>query len=113
MNASRVTGLPGVLAEIEAIAGRAAALELSLALGGCDLYVRRQMPVPPELAGTIAGDRWAAIARRFGGETLHIPLARRALVRHLTARGLDTTQIARRLRITQRTVRRYRRQGAA
>ena len=104
--------LPGVLAEIEAVAGRDAALSLALAHGGEDIYIAARGAQARDLAATVGGTAaWAAIVGRLGGEIVRIPLARRVLVRHLAGQGLNTVQIARRLRITRRTVRRYRREG--
>ena len=106
------TDLPGVLAEIEAVAGRDAALSLALAHGGEDIYIAARGAQARDLAATVGGAAaWAAIVARLGGESVRVPLARRALVRHLADEGLSTVQIARRLRITRRTVRRYRREG--
>ena len=107
------TDLPGVLAEIEAVAGRDAALLLALAHGGEDIYIAARGARARKLAATVGGAAaWEAIVARLGGEIVHVPLARRVLVRHLSDEGLDTAQIARRLRITRSTVRRYRREGA-
>ena len=104
--------LPGVLAEIAAVAGRDAALSLALTHGGEDLYIAARGAQARDLAATVGGAAaWAAIVAHLGGESVHVPLARRVLVRHLAGEGLNTMQIARHLRITRRTVRRYRRDG--
>ena len=103
--------LPGALADIAAAAGRAAACDVALAHGGAESW-----RVPRSLDGEagraladLVGRRAArALARRFGGDALAVPLARRALVVHLAEAGLTTAEIARRLRIARRTVRRYR-----
>ena len=103
--------LPGVLAEIEAVAGREAALEIALAFGGTDIYVSARGAHARAVIDAVGAGAWAAIVARLGGETVHVPLARRALVRHLSSQGVGTAEIARRLHITQRTARRYRRGG--
>ena len=103
--------LPGVLAEIAEVAGRDAALELALAHGGEDAFhIPRPDRLDPDhpLIALAGPARAQAIARRFGGETIAVPLARRALVRHLAGQGLGTAAIAARLRISKRTARRYR-----
>ncbi len=110
-----MTTLPGVLSEIEALAGRGAALGIALAHGGDDGWdVPRALDTPPgqALAGLVGAEAAAAIVGRFGGGAIAVPLARRALVRHLAAQGMSTAEIARRLAITRRTARRYRRHGA-
>lgn len=102
--------LPGVLAEIEALAGREVALALALALGGRSIH----MPRPKNIVAGHAlleacGASAASIAEHYAGECLYIPKARRALVGHLSARGSTTQEIARLLGITGHTVRQYRR----
>ncbi len=104
--------LPGILAEIEATAGREAALGIALAHGGDDgWYVPRRLHAGPgrELVELVGQDAAEAIVRRFGGGAVSVPLARRALVGCLARHGLSTTAIASRLRISRRTARRYRR----
>ena len=106
--------LPGVLAEIAEVAGRAAALEIALVHGGEDAF---HIPRPEHLARdraypliALVGHTAAlAIARRCGGGPVYIPRARRALVAHLAQQGLTTAEIAARLGIARRTARRYRR----
>ena len=106
--------LPGVLAEMADIAGRAAACGIALAHGGDDGWnVPRRVACAPgrALAELVGGRAARAVIRRFGGESVAVPLARRALVAHLAERGLTTTEIARRLGIARRTARRYRREA--
>lgn len=104
--------LPGVLAEIEEIAGREAALALALHLGGAPLHIPKAEHVRPghPLAEVMGAKAARVIAARFQGENVDIPLAQRALVVHLAAGGLSTKEIARKLRITVQAVRRYRSQ---
>ena len=82
--------LLGALADIAAAAGRAAACDVALAHGGAESW-----RVPRSLDGE-------------AGRALADLVGRRALVVHLAAAGLTTSEIARRLRIARRTVRRYR-----
>jgi len=106
------SGLPGVLAEIEAVAGRNAALSLALAHGGEEIYICARGARARQMALTVgSAAAWAAIVANFAGETVHIPLARHALVRQLADEGHNTAQIPRRLQITGGPVRRYRRQA--
>ena len=106
--------LPGVLAEIEEIAGREAALDLALALGGRAVHVPRPDAVHPGHALKLAvGPAAATIAGRFAGETLYVPHARRHLVLHLTSTGQTTREIADRLGISPRAVQQHRRRPPA
>ena len=107
---SERTPLPGILAEIEEIAGRDAAIALALKLGGESVHV----PRPRNMSNghplvEIFGAAAATVSERYAGECLYIPKARRALVRHLAASGLGVREIARMLGITAPTVRQYRR----
>ena len=47
------------------------------------------------------------IAERFQGETLYIPLARRAVVVHMASQGAAVAAIAATLGISTKTVKRY------
>ena len=102
--------LPGVLARIEAVAGREAALRVAFEFGGESLHVPRckRLDVEHRLHRSV-GVGAALIAEHCAGETIYVPLARRVLVMHLSEQGLGTEDIARRLRISRQTVRRYRR----
>ena len=103
--------LLGVLAEIAEIAGREAALALSLASGGCSIYIPRPDRICPDhrLARAIGIEAARAVAERFHGEIVEVPMARRALVRDFARRGVSTAAIAERLKLSRKTVRRYRR----
>ena len=107
--------LPGVLADFAAVAGRGAALAVALAHGGDDGWhvPRRARGAAWRALAELAGEPAArALARAFGGQEVAVPLARRALVVHLSAAGMTATEIARRLGIARRTARRYRREAA-
>ena len=101
--------LPGVLASIEAVAGRDAALKLALAVGGTDLYIPRRagaMTDAHPLAAALGRDAAHEIIRRSGGCQIYIPRARRALAMHL-ARGRSAQEIAGVLGCTRSTIRQY------
>ena len=102
--------LPGVLAEIEEVAGREAALRLALELGGQSIHVPRpqHITVDHPLAAAIGAEAWV-VSDRFQGDCLYIPKARRALVVYLAERGHETAAIAQRLGLTKDSVRQYRR----
>ncbi len=107
--------LPGVLSEIADVAGRAAACTIALAHGGDDgwnIPRRLDSTAGRALADLVGPAPARAVTRRFGGEALAVPLARRALVVHLAQAGLTTTEIARRLGMSRRAARRYRRDAA-
>lgn len=103
--------LPGVLAEIEEVAGRKAALRLALAMGGAELRVPRPETISEEhcIAQAVGVEHARAIAGRFCGECLYVPMARRALVTYLFEDGSKVPEIAAQLGLSRQTVRRYRR----
>ena len=104
-----VSDLPGVLAEIAEIAGRDAAMELALKLGGEALYVPRPARLDPDhrLVVVVGVEASVRIAERFQGEAIDVPLARRALTRWMAARGVPKREIARRLGFSASAARRY------
>ena len=108
--AGKQVPLPGILADIERIAGRKAALRIAVAHGGHgEFYVPRH-PTGARgqaFADVVGSGAAARIMKVMGGEAISVPLARRAVVQWLCARGMTSTQIADRLRITRRTARRY------
>jgi len=105
--------LPGALAEIAAIVGREAALDLAEMHGGRRIYI----PRPQGLGGahqlvTALGDRDAvAVAMEMSGQHVDVPFARRALARRLAERGHRPTEIARRLGISLSAAARYAKAG--
>ena len=103
--------LPGALAEIAEVAGRDAALQLALHLGGAPLHIPKANNVGPDhpLVRAVGAGAARAIVARFEGDNIDIPLAQRALVVHLASSGMSSLEIARRLRMAVQAVRRYRR----
>ncbi len=101
--------LPGVLAEIAELAGREAALKLALAMGGEQIHVPRPDNVKAghPLAGAIGAPAAVLVSGRFAGESLYVPKARRALARHLHAKGTPKAAIAARLGVSIKTARQY------
>ena len=102
--------LPGVIEEIAEVAGRQAAIRLAMRLGGSVIHVPRPSHVSPDhpLAEAIGIDAARAVAERFAGEGLYIPMSRRFVARHLSDEGLAARQIASQLGVSIRTVQRYR-----
>lgn len=107
-NAPPPPPLPGVLAGIEEIAGRDAALRVAEELGGTRIYipkgtraVRRR-----DLSRQIGADALSALADLRGGEELEVPRARRAIIHHLAFIDPQPTNvIARRAAMSERKVR--------
>ena len=104
--------LPGILADIEAAAGRAAALEFAHVRGGARLYVAKKKPsdwmadLPPSAAD--------ALRVAFQGEYIRVPLLTSQHVPNTINAALraeilvteNAHEIARKLRTTIRHVRR-------
>ena len=82
--------LPGVLAETEALAGRAAAL--AERLGGEDMHILRADALHEEhrLVAAMGMSAAKVVALRFGGDSVYIPKAVRALVCHLAGKRWGT-----------------------
>lgn len=113
--------LPGVLGEIEEVAGLAAALQVAAAKGGGPAY----FPAPARLTGehwlvqAVGWDAAAALCRHFGGHSgrqIKItwgPVGSRAkrwaAMKQAIAQGKSAVEIARTLGIDEKTVRRHRR----
>ncbi len=104
-----IPALPAGLREIADHAGREAALAVAATYGGRDWRVpaRQDSPAARALAEAVGPSAAAALVTALGGHVLDIPLARRAVTRWLAGQGLGSRQIAARLRISERTARRY------
>lgn len=98
-----------VLDEIAAAAGNDAAMALARRFGGTVIRV----PITTE---ALMGQRWyreiskdaaAVIGREFSGQNLYIPMANEQVARWLAEQGLDAATIATELRVSVRTVQRW------
>jgi DNA-binding NarL/FixJ family response regulator len=104
---------PSLLAELEGIIGRDAALKFTAARGGTRVYIPAR----------VSGDHW--IVKAIGAEAAfklcaHFTFGRRGIsidipllpkdiiIKGLSAKGASPRQVARQLGITERTVRRHR-----
>ena len=100
--------LPGALAEV---AGREAAIALSLGFGGDWLHVPKPgyLAAHPEhrLITWLGAEAAALVAARMAGDSFYVPLARRECARHLARQGVPVRTIAERLGTGPKTVRRY------
>lgn len=103
--------LPGVLADVERLAGRAAAVNLALHHGGREVY----FPAEKSLAGgrehplfyTLGRGAVLKLCGRFGGNAIYVPRARRACAIYLARQGASPAEIAARLGTSIYTARRY------
>lgn len=117
--------LPGILAEIAALVGEAAALAIAARAGGTRVYFPARtldtdhwlvdavgMPLAVKLCAHFAvdGKRGAAIEIPFavGGTYNQMLRSIAQRVHQLDAEGLSSAEIARKLGITQRLVHRHR-----
>ncbi|MGD9610479.1 MAG: hypothetical protein AB7U59_13805 [Desulfovibrionaceae bacterium] len=106
---------PGILADIAEAAGPMAALRVAEARGGLLTYFPRASRLRDDhwLVMACGWDAARAIARRVGGSREDVPLgpcesraAMRRAIRQGLADGLPGQEIARRVGVTSRTVRR-------
>ena len=104
--------LPGVLEEIEEVAGRPTAIRLALAWGGREVHIpkSRHLARHPDhpLARLLEPEGTAlTVSDYLGGSTLYLPRARRACAIHLAAAGASPAEIATRLALSPSAARRY------
>lgn len=94
--------------EIGRVVGQEAALQLSAAFGGMRIYV----PVEPDasLIEAIGADGAAKLSRSWGGEQIDVPARQGKALRitEMLGQGLSTREVAQRLLVTERYVRKVR-----
>lgn len=105
--------LPELLAEVEQVVGRDAAIKFANACGGTRIYMPAQMHAQHWLAEAIGLDAACKLAAHFTfgrrGLRLDIPMMPRAIQTHaLTDAGASSREIALKLGLHQRTVHRQR-----
>lgn len=111
--------LPGVLADIAAVAGLPAAIAFAARVGGTRVYIPRRVTADHWLADCLGRDAADKVCAHIGGGHVDVPLAasgayhqlKRAIARRvheLDGAGLPAATIARRVGITARTVHNHR-----
>lgn len=105
----RAPPLTGALSQIEAIAGREVALAVAEKVGGTRLYVPSPGRVDPDcaIAQLVGAEAAARIAAAIGPAHLPIAQNKRALAHALREQALPLPEIARRLRVSTRTLCRW------
>lgn len=105
--------LPGLLAEVEEIVGRDAAIRFAIACGGTRIYMPAHIRAEHWLAEALGVSAAEILAKHFsnghGGVRLEVPMMPRGLqVKKLSDAGASSREIALKLGIHQRTVHRNR-----
>jgi DNA-binding NarL/FixJ family response regulator len=105
--------LPGLLAEVEGIVGRDAAIKFAIACGGTRIYIPARLSDEHWLVESIGLDAARKLAKHFTfqrrGLRLDVPMMPRAIqTNELTTAGASSREIALQLGIHQRTVHRHR-----
>jgi hypothetical protein len=98
--------LPALLLEIAQVIGEDAACQLAAELGGTRVYVAKTPTEGSLLVDAIGADAARRLAVHYGGEHLLVPNAKQQLVAWLNRRGCSNQEIARRLHMNERSVRR-------
>ena len=102
--------LPGILGDIADVAGHEAALRIAWQHGGddgWDVPARANTEAGAELSMLIGAPAAAEVMRLLGGGAVAVPLARRHVAHWMVARGSSVSEIARTMRVSRRTARRY------
>ena len=108
----RAGALPGVLEEIEDVAGRPTAIAMAMAWGGREVHIPKPLhlarhPDHP-LARLLEAEGTALkVADYLGGCSVYLPRARRACALHLAAAGATAAEIAASLALSPSAARRY------
>lgn len=87
-------------AELHRLLGEADFLRLVEAYGGTRLFLPRSA-AKESLTEAVSAKAAAALAERYAGSYIRVPLARELRARHYRAAGLSNAQIARRLGIAE------------
>ncbi|MEL6587730.1 MAG: helix-turn-helix domain-containing protein [Pseudomonadota bacterium] len=102
-----MTQTPAHIAPYVDVLGSDLALKLLIELGGSEVYFGAQAGSGGKLAKVVGRDKARELAQRVGAHTHRVPLPRKWLIVQLRAKGLPVAEIARRLHVTDVTVRRH------
>jgi ribosome-binding protein aMBF1 (putative translation factor) len=94
------------------VLGEDMTIEFLLEFGGAELYLAREPKGRGRVEKLVGRDKAAALARASESMQKRIPLAKRWLAEVLQARGLSNADIARKMRVTDVTVRHYHKERA-
>ncbi|TCP88934.1 hypothetical protein C8J31_102103 [Rhizobium sp. PP-CC-2G-626] len=98
--------LPSNILPFVEVLGKDLAIEFLLSFGGSAVFFSER-PKDSEMCQLIGIDATTALAHRIGLGPYRIPLAKQWIARQLRAEGLSKSKIARRLRVSDVTVRNY------
>ncbi|HSI41783.1 MAG TPA: hypothetical protein VLA00_14665 [Xanthobacteraceae bacterium] len=104
---AKADGVPPEIAPYIRALGPDRTGDLITALGGSMLYFARKASSRSTAAAIVGADGVQALSREFGTGMFRVPIARAWLVCHLFGRGVSVQEIARRLHMTDVTVRKY------
>lgn len=110
MSCVKIEKLPPLLQEIVKAVGLDGAMALAEAHGGNRIYVPRgrwRTRSEDVLRQSLSDQQITDLIGSFGGEFLAIPSAKRWVGIHLFEKGIKNSEIARRLKVGERSVRRW------
>jgi len=97
--------VPAHLAPFVEVLGADAAVEFLLKFGGGVSYFSENPQERSALVAAIGAEKTRALARRLGAGSLRVPTGKKFIARYWKDRGLNVTAIARKLHVTDTTVR--------
>lgn len=98
---------PAELAPYVRALGTERTVALIMELGGAPLYFAGRASRRSRVATIVGADGVEALAREIGKGTSRVPLCKRWIAQYLSAHGLSAQEIARRMHVTDVTVRAY------
>ena len=99
--------LPGILAEVEDIIGREKTIRLAIQLGGREMHIPRpdRMDSSHPIAIEVGIRKARRIAKRYSGESVYVPHARKAITLYLLQQGRTVQEISEVLSVSKKAVR--------
>lgn len=98
---------PAHIAPYVRVLGVDGAIEFLLAFGGGELYLSTRPQAGSRLSQMIGQDKAAALAAAIDAMTVRVPVAKPWIASVWRSRGLPVAEIARKLHVTDVTVRAY------